>query len=506
MDIDDSLRRSAARKCVSAHSKGYQHFDLPLGKAEIKQLLSPGEHSFMTRKFVENYRHFPLIRFDQRFNKYGKTDDDDGKHVYIKVRPISVTSHHEALLLKYYAEMLSAKYEAYIQAQGIADVPIAYRKGHSNISGAKKVFDFIWKSENAWIIKGDFHAFFDCLDHRVLLRQVKTVLTGTENGRIPEDWMTVIRLVTKYRTVEQDELERVCRGSMVKYPYAQSIAQFGQNVKAGKIHVSKPNKLGIPQGTAISAVLANVYMVRFDKQVQNMAAEYGGIYRRYSDDFVVVVPKSQCSLPQAEQLRDLVINKSKRDLRVTINRAKTRLLDYSKSSQHVLDVAKRSRPYDKQIRNFDYLGFEFTGKTVIFRAKTLYKFHYRGEKALAILARGMLERKIVKLGYEQEYINSKVTMGQIRRATQRIAETKEAIAGGHGVRGRKRFTQMYLVQKPLPKKNMYAYAERAQRIMSAEIPGVDTLYDVHIEKKIQKEISRFQRYFGEKRDRVNRYS
>ena len=47
---------------------------------------------------------------------------------------------------------------------------------------------------------------------------------------------------------------------------------------------------GIPQGSAISAVLANVYMIVVDEQMYNLANKYKGLYMRYSDDFIIILP------------------------------------------------------------------------------------------------------------------------------------------------------------------------------------------------------------------------
>lgn len=50
---------------------------------------------------------------------------------------------------------------------------------------------------------------------------------------------------------------------------------------------------GIPQGTPISAALANVYMLHFDKRINDAVKPLKGIYRRYSDDMIVVCIKRQ---------------------------------------------------------------------------------------------------------------------------------------------------------------------------------------------------------------------
>jgi Reverse transcriptase (RNA-dependent DNA polymerase). len=60
-----------------------------------------------------------------------------------------------------------------------------------------------------------------------------------------------------------------------------------------QIFIEKESKKGIPQGTSISAVLANVYMIDFDKKVCALLKNLGGMYRRYSDDFIIVIPKEK---------------------------------------------------------------------------------------------------------------------------------------------------------------------------------------------------------------------
>lgn len=54
--------------------------------------------------------------------------------------------------------------------------------------------------------------------------------------------------------------------------------------------VKNPNSYGIPQGSPISALLANVYMLDVDKKVYEIVAAQNGMYMRYSDDFIIILP------------------------------------------------------------------------------------------------------------------------------------------------------------------------------------------------------------------------
>ncbi|MFK5281447.1 hypothetical protein ACI3PL_17985, partial [Lacticaseibacillus paracasei] len=87
--------------------------------------------------------------------------------------------------------------------------------------------------------------------------------------------------------------------------YIQRVRDLDGAIKTGKIQVSKKHEIGIPQGTSMSAVLANVYMIPFDHAMKTLAQSYGGIYRRYSDDFVLLIPKAVSRSSIRTVIRDI---------------------------------------------------------------------------------------------------------------------------------------------------------------------------------------------------------
>mgnify|MGYP002508161716 CR=1 FL=1 len=40
----------------------------------------------------------------------------------------------------------------------------------------------------------------------------------------------------------------------------------------------------------MSGALANLYMLEIDKSIHDFVTAYGGLYMRYSDDFIIVLP------------------------------------------------------------------------------------------------------------------------------------------------------------------------------------------------------------------------
>ncbi|KLI01436.1 hypothetical protein SINU_13465 [Sporolactobacillus inulinus CASD] len=131
-----AVLQEAQKICLHYECKSYRHFDLPLSNKGKKDQLK----LFSNPDLVKKYRHLPFISFDIRFRKFNRNKPLE-ERVYPKVRKISLASHHDAFLLKYYAVILSSFYEKYVYDKGISDSSLAYRKKKTNVTGAKEVFD-----------------------------------------------------------------------------------------------------------------------------------------------------------------------------------------------------------------------------------------------------------------------------------------------------------------------------------------------------------------------------
>lgn len=126
------------------------------------------------------------------------------------------------------------------------------------------------------------------------------------------------------------------------------------------------NKKGIPQGLPISAVLANVYMCDFDKEIASKLEDVNGIYKRYSDDIVIV-----CPIESARYFREYIIEKIKR-VNLEIQKEKTNLFELHKIHGKTVCLHEE-KGNNKKI---EYLGFSFDGENIRIKPSGLCKYYF----------------------------------------------------------------------------------------------------------------------------------
>ncbi len=134
----------------------------------------------------------------------------------------------------------------------------------------------------------DVSDFFGSLNHKLLKARLKNLLGQNE---LTQDWYNIFRYITKYSWVDLDDLRR--HPALQDRFKKQSIAPFATVAELRRMDIrinSNKNHRGIPQGTPISATLANLYMIQFDEVLHSWASGHGCLYRRYSDDILIVCP------------------------------------------------------------------------------------------------------------------------------------------------------------------------------------------------------------------------
>lgn len=321
---------------------------------------------------VKEHGFFPFIHFDITFKKYIFNKVSKKKELKRKIRPIKYSAHLDRFIYQKYANDVNEKYNDFAKKKGIQKASIAYRncfKGKNNIHFAKEVFEFLAENKQAYVFLGDFTNFFDNLDHDYLKKKLMEVL---DVDRLAEDHYAVYKNICKYSYVKLDQIE-VEKGKKLKEMNEERIEKF---FETKEFHDFKRKNLkkniapfGIPQGSPISAVYANVYMASFDKSINDYVTSRKGIYRRYSDDIIIVLPivDSNEYKMHSEEIRRL----SAEIPRLNLQEDKTEHYLFNKHE----DVKLKSLTGTDTSLN--YLGFRFDGEVVTIRDKSLFKYYSR---------------------------------------------------------------------------------------------------------------------------------
>jgi RNA-directed DNA polymerase len=279
--------------------RGYRHFDLPVDDKFASRAMNPA--------FVARHPFSPLLHYTKSEKRYKKDAKSGVRTITTKDRPIKYASHRDACILAYYAHQLNQSLEKLYLSSGLSENVIAYRSlGKGNYDFSAEVFAFARANAPVTILAFDVTGFFDNLDHGLLKRRLKSVLGVTS---LTEDWHKVFRSFTAFHYVDLEELKaHVTFAPRLAARSRDRIAGVEELKTAGVVfhpnpEVTKGNKRGIPQGTPISAAASNLYMVDFDAAAKAYCGRIGALYRRYSDDIVVVCDPAQAVAVEAEVMR-----------------------------------------------------------------------------------------------------------------------------------------------------------------------------------------------------------
>ena len=340
-------------------NKGYTHFDTR--KPEYWKYIN----NIKNPKWIERHAFYPFIYYKEERNKF------NGEEIIPKSRDIRYSSHIDRYIYEYYNDILSKKYNKYAKQLGINQAVIAYRTNlnKSNIHFSSDVFKFLNKQENAFIVVSDFANFFDSLNHQYLKDRLKEIL---KVDTLPNDYYKVFRSITKYSYIEYNDIlnELHLKHKELTKLHKERLFDIDQfrKFKKGKVHVNK-KAYGMVQGSAISSVMSNIYMIKFDKLVNEIVTSNNGIYRRYSDDIIIIIP----NITKAKELYNKIMSIKDKIPNLIMSPEKTNCFIKRKDSITSIDIVKNKVLKENTIIN--YLGFSYDGKFVKIREKTVAKYY-----------------------------------------------------------------------------------------------------------------------------------
>lgn len=424
-------------KAWTASVRRYPHFDPVISEAEATAIATDPDR-------VRLHTFYPFLRYDEGWNAYA----EKGKSGKRKDRPIRFAARLDSCIFSYYRHLLSAPYEAKLQSEGLAEAVIAYRRiakasgggGQSNIDFGLSAVKAIQSQGDCCSIALDISSFFETLGHD-RLRDVWAELLGVP--RLPNHHFKVFQAITRYAHVDViqaytrlgfygDKTDRhgrtrpgylkprkeipvqLCDGRTFQAKIARSATQ------PSIIEVNKCGK-GVPQGAPLSDLLANAYLLEFDKYLRDVCSEFGGKFFRYSDDILVIAPIAEADACKLEADIRGAISTYGKGLVIKEEKSAVHRFEVNGDRQAVFTVKatdKSGNPMPS--KPFEYLGFRYDGKHVYIRDKTMSNLHrkvasvcratairqakrYRGKTVHDILALTNIEKLIQAFGSVKDF-------------------------------------------------------------------------------------------------------
>lgn len=364
--------------------KKYLHFDAPLGDDHRSSI----EKIVKNKKRVARHNFYPLLTYSVKKYKVHTIDVESGTRRLNSSgkRHLSYAAHLDAQIYSYYSQEMGKLYEGRLRKESIHENIIAFRKlkdintgeSKSNIHLANDAFEEIKTIGNSVVYAFDIKKFFDNLGPKHLKTAWCDLL---KVEKLPEDHFTLYKSLSSHSVVSQDDVYklfeiprnrskskkifRICnpkdfrdkvRGDSLKKP--------GGSTQKGLINIK--NK-GIPQGSPISALLANIYMLKFDIILNTKIKSLGGKYFRYCDDILCIIP-----LEKDFHIEPFISNELK-NIGLSLNEDKT-----EKSEFKLCDGILKA---DQSIQ---YLGFMFDGKRKYLRTSSISRYRRRAKAAIRL--------------------------------------------------------------------------------------------------------------------------
>lgn len=383
--------------------KKYLHFDFPVKDSDFDRV-----HAYVSSlEKIAKHSFYPFITYSA--TKYKVRENDDGTR-YLDdsgIRPLSYSSHMDSQIYSFYSKKLEKKYEAKLSELNISENILAFRKlidkesgePKCNIHLANDAFEKIKEVGSCRVFAFDVKSFFDGLNHDYLKESLCELLN---TDKLPADLFNVFKSITSHSVVDKDSLynefgipekeprkkgfHRICDAKDFRERVRgknKSIDGDGNKVRG----FIKTKKLGIPQGSAISALLANIYMLKFDEELLNYINTLNGYYYRYCDDLIIIIP-SDCGLDIEKEVSTKLNN-----IYLKLNIKKTEKRNFFETK----DGLKCDKPVQ-------YLGFVFDGKRKYLRTSSISRYRRKAKKAIRLAITTMISSndKRIRSGLKQE--------------------------------------------------------------------------------------------------------
>lgn len=452
--------------------RSYLHFDNPLIKnskkkdidANLKEIFSqligfksPDGYEADIPSKIATHQFLPFIQFQTKTPKLERLKNRKAvRKLLPKIRNIAYASHKDSFIYSYYAYILGKKYEHKLISENLQNNILAFRKipidennsnGKANIHFAKDAFDIIKQQDNCFCLCLDIKQFFDNLNHDILKRTWLDILKINDD-KLPADHYAVYKSLSQYSFVKFDEVLDALNISHTMlqkrkqkkngYYIDKPLISLCKNMMDFRSRISRANLIrvnyhkGIPQGSPLSGLLANIYMLRFDIAIKKYLEKFSASYFRYCDDILIIVPSDDI-----EHLKDIqnYISFQIENQKLQIQESKTEIVFFKKidnCTKIVLPQAKINPMLDAIInkKNYlQYLGIIFDGERTFIRPGSISRFYKKLHKAkkLAIKSKEKNGGDILykrKLYRNYSHLGPNNFVSYVRRASAHFEDSK----------------------------------------------------------------------------------
>ena len=367
----------------------------PLSASKAQSFVSQSEN-------IKKHSFYPFLYYEIPKLKLRKINSqivrDKKNSPNIKKRPIAYAAHRDSHIFSYYTYLLEKEYENIISTDYpyLNNCILAFRKlGKSNIDFAKFAFEHIRSLGNCSVLALDITGFFDNLDHEILKKSWCEIL---KQNKLPEDHYAVYKAITKFSKISRDEILRhfnISKNANLKKRKrictAKEFRAF-RKLKPSAI-VKNTSNIAIPQGSPISALLSNIYMLEFDVAVFKFLQEKNPkfMYLRYCDDILCIVDKENINA-----VEDFILDEIAK-LKLQINKQKTEIVHFYKTNKL------------KSSKALQYLGFIIENDSISLRSMgfTRYSNKMKRGVSLAKQTQRKFNRIRVRKGLQQKELYKK---------------------------------------------------------------------------------------------------
>ena len=394
--------------------KQYRHLDSIIGLTEAQEVVSKIEAG-------ERHQYLPLLRYEVKWRRPPRKirvfDKNKRKVVFEtqkrgpKSRPISYASHKDAIAYKYVREGLSPLFEQSLTQDELSNNILAYRRipkirglgNKSNIHFAAEAFEAIESLENCCAVAVDIKDYFGSIDHKLLEQRLLRLL-GTH--QLPRDLARTFKNVTEYKYIDLDKAYRALGFSEVKdgkLRFTQKKSKIPRKLCSNADYRSKiveaglvkdnPQTHGIPQGTPVSDIFANLFLRDVDLVLKNYAENKGGHFFRYSDDILLILPGDGRAANKAEQFVSTSLRHHSPLLKLGADKTEISIFrnGISAYNLHPVRGSKRKARSSSNL-GISYLGFRYDGNRTFLRNSTIANLRRKIVKRCHVIGANHVER------------------------------------------------------------------------------------------------------------------